>query len=288
MLNVKLACFQTNGKRRTGVVVGDEVVDLQSVAPDLMHEVSELLDGEEETTARLSEMVASGVGRLPLDSVSLQAPVRPGKFFAVGLNYADHVKESGMDEPEHVVVFAKAVTCVNGPYAPIERPVVSHHLDYEGELGVVIGRRCRHVDAKDARDVIGGYVVVNDVSVRDWQMLTTQWTLGKSFDTHGPIGPWVVTPDELEEPLALDIRTFVNGELRQESNTRHLIFDCYKLVEVLSQVCTLEPGDVIATGTPAGVAAAMDGTPWLVPGDTVRVEIDGIGMIENTVVQEAL
>ena len=141
---------------------------------------------------------------------------------------------------------------MTGPFDPIERPAVSDWLDYEGELGFVIGRRCRHVRAEDAADVIAGYLIVDDVSVRDWQIQTPQWSLAKSFDTHGPIGPWITTADELGDPHALGIRTFVNGELRQESNTSQLIFDCFRQVEILSQACTLEPGDVIATGTPVG------------------------------------
>ena len=218
----------------------------------------------------------------------LAPPVQPRKFFAIGLNYADHVAESGQPMPEHLTVFIKASSCVTGPYDPIERPAVSDFLDYEGELGFVIGRRCRHVRAQDAADVIAGYLIVDDVSVRDWQIQTPQWSLAKSFDTHGPIGPWITTADELGDPHALGIRTYVNGELRQQSNTDQLIFDCFRQVEILSQACTLEPGDVIATGTPSGIAAAMEGRPWLKPGDRVRVEIDGLGAIENEVVQEQI
>ncbi len=228
----------------------------------------------------------SGTHRLPLAGVRLAPPVQPRKFFAIGLNYADHVAESGQPMPEHLTVFVKASSCVTGPFDPIERPAVSDCLDYEGELGFVIGRRCRHVRAEDAAAVIAGYLIVDDVSVRDWQIQTPQWSLAKSFDTHGPIGPWIVTADELGDPHTLGIRTYVNGELRQQSNTRQLIFDCFRQVEILSQACTLEPGDVIATGTPSGIAATMEGRPWLKPGDRVRVEIDGIGAIQNDVVQE--
>jgi 2-keto-4-pentenoate hydratase/2-oxohepta-3-ene-1,7-dioic acid hydratase in catechol pathway len=167
------------------------------------------------------------------------------------------------------------------------RPAVSDMLDYEGELGFVIGRRCRHVSAADAPGVIAGYTVINDYSVRDWQMMTPQWSIGKSFDTHGPIGPAIVTADELGDPHALDIATYVNGERRQNSNTEQLIFTCFDQVEVLSKVCTLEPGDVIATGTPSGVAGVEKPPRWLVPGDRVRVEIAGIGALENEIVQEA-
>jgi 2-keto-4-pentenoate hydratase/2-oxohepta-3-ene-1,7-dioic acid hydratase in catechol pathway len=281
-----LATFIEGDRERAGVLVGDELVDVSVATPELPWDVAGLLAGGAETAARLSQAVDSGSGRISLSSVTLAPPVRPSKFFAIGLNYADHVAESGFETPERLTVFTKAISCVTGPYAAIERPVVSDQLDYEGELGVVIGRRCRHVDADAADSVIGGYVVVNDVSVRDWQLMTAQWTLGKSFDTHGPIGPWVVTPDEIDDPHSLDIRTFVNGDLRQSSNTRQLIFNCYRQIAILSQVCTLEPGDVIATGTPSGVAQALPGQPWLVPGDIVRVEIEKIGAIENTVVQE--
>jgi 2-keto-4-pentenoate hydratase/2-oxohepta-3-ene-1,7-dioic acid hydratase in catechol pathway len=283
---VKLATYRAGDDMRPAVVVGDEIVDLAAAAPELHAPWTELLGRGPECLERVAEIGASGGHRLPLDSVRLAAPMRPGKFFAIGLNYADHVAETGQAIPEHLIVFAKAPTCVTGPYDPIERPVVSDYLDYEGELGFVIGRRCRHVPAERAAEVIAGYLIVDDVSVRDWQIQTPQWSLAKSFDTHGPIGPWITTADELDNPHALGIRTFVNGDLRQESNTDQLIFDCFRQVEILSQACTLEPGDVIATGTPSGIAAAREGQPWLKPGDRVRVEIDGLGAIENEVIQE--
>jgi 2-keto-4-pentenoate hydratase/2-oxohepta-3-ene-1,7-dioic acid hydratase in catechol pathway len=285
---VRLATYRAGDRLRAGVVVGEEIVDLAAAAPELDAPWTELLGRGSACLDRAAEIAASGGHRLPLDSVRLAAPVRPRKFFAIGLNYADHVAESGQAIPEHLVVFAKAPTCVTGPYDPIERPVVSDYLDYEGELGVVIGRRCRHVPAERAAEVIAGYLIVDDVSVRDWQIQTPQWSLAKSFDTHGPIGPWITTADELDDPHAMGIRTFVNGDLRQESNTDQLIFDCFREIEILSQACTLEPGDVIATGTPSGVAAAREGQPWLKPGDRVRVEIDGLGAIENEVVQETV
>jgi 2-keto-4-pentenoate hydratase/2-oxohepta-3-ene-1,7-dioic acid hydratase in catechol pathway len=261
------------GEPRTGILRGEEVVDAGTVPPvDLIAAGGAADDGAPST---------------PLAEVTLLAPVaRPPKFFAIGLNYADHAAEAGLPTPEFPVVFAKLGSCVNGPFAAVERPRVSDQLDYEGELGVVIGRRCRHVAAADAPAAIAGYLVVNDVSVRDWQTRTPQWTLGKSFDTHGPIGPWLTTADEVGDPHALGIRTWVNGELRQESNTQHLIFDAYALVEHLSTACTLEPGDVIATGTPAGVGMLMDPPRLLRAGDVVRVEIDRIGAIENRVVDE--
>jgi 2-keto-4-pentenoate hydratase/2-oxohepta-3-ene-1,7-dioic acid hydratase in catechol pathway len=278
---MKLAQFiNGSGPARAGAVVGDEVVELGEV--DLL----ELLQGGSEARAHAERAIDSGERRHALASVTLAAPVAPRKFLAIGLNYADHVAESGLETPKHLTVFYKAPTSVTGPYDAIERPIVSGALDYEGELGIVIGRRCRHVRSSDAPAVIAGYTIVNDVSVRDWQVMTPQWSRGKSFDTHGPIGPYVVTGDELGDPHALDLRTYVNGELRQSSNTSNLIFGCYDIVEILSQACTLEPGDVIATGTPSGVAAGIAGMPWLVPGDRVRIEIDGLGHIENEVVAE--
>ena len=162
-------------------------------------------------------------------------------------------------------------------------PRVSAAVDYEGELGFVIGRRCRHVPRARAHEVIAGYLCVDDVSVRDWQMRVATWTMGKSFDTHGPIGPWITTSDEVGDPHGLRLRTWVNGELRQDSNTKQLIFDCYALVEHLSTGFTLEPGDVIATGTPSGVGAVMKPPKFLRAGDVVRIEIDGLGALENPV-----
>ena len=285
---MKLASFHAADGVRPAVVVGDQIVDLAAADPALHAPWAELLDRGPHCLERVRAVAESGAHRIALDGVRLAPPVQPRKFFAIGLNYADHVAESGQPMPEHLTVFIKASSCVTGPYDPIQRPAVSNWLDYEGELGFVIGRRCRHVKAQDAADVIAGYLIVDDVSVRDWQIQTPQWSLAKSFDTHGPIGPWITTADELEDPHKLGIRTYVNGELRQQSNTDQLIFDCFRQVEILSQACTLEPGDVIATGTPSGIAAAMEGRPWLKPGDRVRVEIDGLGAIENEVVQERI
>jgi 2-keto-4-pentenoate hydratase/2-oxohepta-3-ene-1,7-dioic acid hydratase in catechol pathway len=283
---VRLAAFHAESGVRPAVIVGDDVVDLVAADRSLNASWNELLARGPEVLERVHEIGEWGEHRAPLSAVRLAAPVQPRKFFAIGLNYADHVAESGQPTPEHLTVFMKAPTCVTGPNDPVERPAVSDWLDYEGELAFVIGRRCRHVSAAEAADVIAGYLIVDDVSVRDWQIQTPQWSLAKSFDTHGPIGPWITTPDEVGDPHTLGIRTFVNGELRQKSNTDQLIFDCFRQVEILSQACTLEPGDVIATGTPSGIAAATEGRPWLKPGDRVRVEIDRLGAIENEIVQE--
>jgi 2-keto-4-pentenoate hydratase/2-oxohepta-3-ene-1,7-dioic acid hydratase in catechol pathway len=255
-----------------GIVLGDEVA---IVAPDMLTLLD--LDLDALDTSR----------RVPLADAHVIAPVpRPPKFLAIGLNYAAHVAESAMKKPEHQLWFNKQSTCVVGPGDAIEVPIASTMVDYEGELAFVIGRRCRHVRAADAARVIAGYTIVNDVSVRDWQMRTQTMTMGKSFDTHGPMGPCIVTADELGDPHGLGLRTWVNGDLRQDAKTDDLIFNCYEMVEHLTTAFTLEVGDVIATGTPAGVGMAMKPPGWLVPGDTVRIEIEGIGALENPVVAE--
>lgn len=281
---MRVATIIEGGRTSLVAVLEDQVVDLSAAGEP--GDMLAFLESGEEGLARARSAIDSGADRRPLAGVTFAPPVRPRKFFGIGLNYADHVAESGLPTPEKLVVFTKAVTSVSGPFADVERPIVSDQLDYEGELGCVIGKRCRHVPADRAAEVIAGYTVINDFSVRDWQQMTPQWSIGKSFDTHGPFGPWIVTADELPGRVELDIRTFVNGELRQSSNTRHLIFSCFDQIEILSKAMTLEPGDVIATGTPGGVAIAREGQPWLVPGDRVRVEIDGIGAIENEIVEE--
>ena len=186
---MRLASFHTEDGVRPAVVVGNELVDLAAGDPALEAPWVELLDRGPACLERVRAVAGSGMHRIPLDGVRLAPPVQPRKFFAIGLNYADHVVEAGLETPEHLTVFIKAGTSVNGPYDRIERPAVSNYLDYEGELGFVIGRRCRHVGAEDAADVIAGYLIVDDVSVRDWQIQTPQWSLSKSFDTPGPIGP---------------------------------------------------------------------------------------------------
>ena len=224
----------------------------------------------------------------PLDEVRLLAPTQPRKFLAIGLNYGDHIAESGIDAPEYPVFFNKQVTCVVGPDDDVHMPRVSSLLDYEGELAVVIGTRCRHVPEDRAHEVIAGYTITNDVSVRDWQLRTPTMTIGKSFDTHGPLGPWIVTGDELGDPHQLGLKTYVNGELRQNGSTSEMIYNCFQQIAHLSAAFTLEPGDVIATGTPAGIGAARQPFPdgLLKVGDEVRIAIDGIGELRNTVVEE--
>jgi 2-keto-4-pentenoate hydratase/2-oxohepta-3-ene-1,7-dioic acid hydratase in catechol pathway len=284
---MKLARFTHEGATRVGVVLGEEIVDLSQAASDLPRGMIGLLQGGPGALEKAREAAERGGFRIPLSNVRLEAPVgRPPKFLAIGLNYADHVAETGMKEPEFPIFFNKQSTCVTGPYDPIHIPRASGLVDYEGELGLVIGRRCRHVPRDRAHEVIAGYLVVNDVSVRDWQRRAPTMTLGKSFDTHGPIGPWLVTADEIGDPHSLGIRTWVNADLRQDSNTKHLIYDCYAEVETLSTVFTLEPGDIISTGTPGGVGVAKKPPLFLTEGDVVRIEIERIGWIENPVIAE--
>lgn len=272
---------------RTGVLAGDEVVDLTDPAVGLPADMCELLEAGESALERAVASLGTSARRHPLASIRLLAPVpRPAKVLGIGLNYRDHVAELGREIPEHQVWFNKQRTCVIGPGEGIEAPRVSELLDYEGELAFVIGRRCRHVERSDAPGVVAGFTIMNDVSVRDWQWRAPTWTMGKSFDTHGPLGPWLVTPDELADPHRLRVRTWVGDELRQDGSTEDMIFSCWEMVEELSTAFTLEPGDVISTGTPAGVGASFDPPKWLRAGDVVRIDIEGIGTLENPVVAE--
>jgi 2-keto-4-pentenoate hydratase/2-oxohepta-3-ene-1,7-dioic acid hydratase in catechol pathway len=283
---MKLATFTHAGRTRIGVVTDDEIADLAPAKlPTDM--VSFLEGGSAALEALRSALPAAG--RLPLSSVRLEAPVlRPRKFLGLGASYASHIKEVAhiMQPPKHQTWFNKQVTCVNGPYDDIDMPSVSNSLDYEGELAIIIGARGRNVKGAAARQMIAGFTVCNDVSVREWQMRAFTATLGKSFDTHGPLGPWIVTPDELPNVHKLSLRTWVNGELRQDGNTSDLIYRFGEMIEELTSVFTLEPGDVLATGTPAGVGGARQPPAYLLIGDVVKVEIEGIGHIQNRVVAQ--
>jgi 2-keto-4-pentenoate hydratase/2-oxohepta-3-ene-1,7-dioic acid hydratase in catechol pathway len=280
---MRIARFSHGGVTRLGVVLGEEIADLG--VDRFPTDVGALLS---EDGLDAAGSAASTASRLPLAGVRLEAPVaRPPEFLAVGLNYRSHAAETGQPLPSVPVLFNKQSSCVTGPTADVHIPrVAPAHVDYEGELGFVIGRRCRHVARARARDVIGGFLVVDDVSVRDWQMASPTWTMGKSFDTHGPIGPWLVTPDEVGDPHALGIRTWVNGELRQDARTDDLVFDCYEQIAHLSTAFTLEPGTIVSTGTPSGVGFARTPPSYLTAGDVVRVEIERLGAIENRLVPE--
>ena len=284
---MRLASFTYEDRPRVGVIVGDEIVDMLLARPDAPTDMRDFLALGEDGRIAAEIAVEKGGNRMPLAEAELLAPVpRPGKFLAVGLNYDEHIAETNAEKPAFPTIFTKQPTCTNSTRGAIEIPRVSNRVDYEGELGIVIGRTCRHVAAADAPSVIAGYTIVNDISVRDWQNRTRQFTMGKSFDTHGPTGPAIVSADELGDPHDLNIRTLVNGEVRQDSNTKYMIFNCYQIVEYVSTAMTLEPGDVIATGTPSGVAAGMTPPRWLQPGDTVQVKIQNIGTLENHCIPE--
>lgn len=284
---MKLATFAGTNGPEIGVVADGMVVPLRG-DPDLPDNMVELISRWPELKAAAKlEVEAARAGAIPLASVQLCAPVpRPGKILAIGLNYADHVAEAGLEPSKHQVWFAKMVTSVNGPFDPIQIPQASQYVDYEVELVAVIGRRGRHIPRAQARDFVFGYCVGNDVTERRWQHRTAQWVLGKSFDTHAPFGPWITTADEIADPHALEIACQVNGERRQHSNTRHMTFDLWDQIEHLSQAMTLEPGDLIFAGTPGGVGVAMDPRRFLQPADRVRCEIEGLGAIEASCVAE--
>ena len=286
---MKLVRYTGKSGNSLGIEKNGGIIDLHQHWPDLRDDMIALMEMWPDIASVLPRLAAESVPDISLDDVRLLAPVgRPGKILAIGLNYADHIKETGQPTPPHQIWFTKAATAINAPFDPVQLPMASEQVDYEAELVVVIGKRCKHVAQERAAEVIFGYCAGNDVSVRDWQLRTSQWVLGKSFDTHAPIGPWIVTPDEIGDPHALGIRCLVNGELRQSSNTRHLIFNVFDQIAHLSRAMTLEPGDIIFTGTPGGVGLAMKPPQWLKTGDTVRVEIDRIGAIEATMRPEAL
>jgi 2-keto-4-pentenoate hydratase/2-oxohepta-3-ene-1,7-dioic acid hydratase in catechol pathway len=281
---MKLCRFATAaGTPALGVVEGEEVVDLS--ASGLSAEPAAVL-------AKVGrggiDKATDGAPRLPLAGTRLLAPAVPRVYMAIALNYADHIAEMGMEPPEVPTFFNKQVTCVTGPGAEVHMPKVSTFLDYEAELAVVIGKRCRHVPVERAHEVIAGYTCANDLSVRDWQGRAKTMTIGKSFDTHGPLGPWLVTPEEIGDPQDLRVRCYVDDEPRQDASTAEMVFDCFQQVSHLSEAFTLEPGDVIATGTPAGVGLGRKPVRenLLHVGQTVRVEIDRIGELVNTVVEE--
>lgn len=285
---MKLATFAAGPAPQIGVIVDDRIVPLLAADPCLPPDMISLIAAWPEVAAEVAAIAAAGARSIPLDQVRLLAPIRrPGKIMAIGLNYADHIAESGMEAPKEQVWFSKASSSANGPFDPIQVPRVSPFLDYEAELVAVIGKGGRHISRADAPAAVFGYCCGNDATERAWQHRTPQWVLGKSFDTHAPFGPWITTADEVPDPHALAIRGFVNGDLRQDSNTRHLVFNIWDQIAQLSGAMTLEPGDLIFTGTPGGIGAAMDPRQFLKAGDRVRVEIEGLGAIDNPCAAEA-
>jgi 2-keto-4-pentenoate hydratase/2-oxohepta-3-ene-1,7-dioic acid hydratase in catechol pathway len=283
---MKLVTFTYKHQTRVGAVLDGIVVDSQA-DPHIPATMTAFLSAGTAAVSALQQVIDSGLYRLDLEAVTLEAPIpRPGKYLAISLNYADHIAETGKEKPQYPSFFSKQSSCVIGHGAAIQRPKVSDKLDYEGELAFVIGTRCRHVTVDNAPKVIAGFTIANDVSVRDWQARSATMMLGKSFDTCGPLGPWLVTADDIADPHNLSIKTWIDDDLRQNANTRDMIFNCYEMIAYLSQAMTLEVGDVIATGTPSGVGVKMQPRGYMRPGQTVRVEIEGIGTLSNPVIAE--
>ena len=297
---MKLVRFSSNGQApRLGLLLSDSVADLEAsvsatlarrgvsrandIAAALVPQSTRgFLEGGPATldaVAGITEWVS-----VPRAAARLHAPITdPGKFICIGLNYRDHAEETNNPIPKEPPIFPKWTNAILDPGEPILRPRGSTQLDWEVELGVVIGRTARHVSKDAALEYVFGYTIINDVSARDFQFLTSQWAAGKIADTFAPIGPSIADRAEIPDPHVLDLKTWVNGTLMQNGTTRNFIYDVRYIVSYLSSLMTLSPGDVIATGTPAGVGAGRKPPVWMVPGDTCRMEITGLGTLENPI-----
>lgn len=272
---MRLLTFRRHNDAHAGLLIAGQIYALPW--PDLAAAASAGFEA--------IRQAAAAAQPIPLASVQIEAPItRPGKIIAVGLNYLDHVQEQNLTPPDRPTLFTKFSTAVNRHLGAIRwDPALTQRVDYEAELAVIIGKEARRVPKAAAYEYVFGYTCLNDITARDLQRGDKQWVRGKSLDTFCPFGPFVVTADELTDPHTLDIRCWVNGELRQESNTRHLIYDVPTLIEICSAAFTLEPGDIITTGTPGGVGDFRDPPSYLRPGDHLVVEIAGIGRLENHV-----
>ena len=283
---MKLARFEAGKGPRTALVMGEDLLDLTSLGAEF-GTIMGIVAGGTRALEALKAASRTLASTHRLSEVRLLAPIeRPGKYLAIGMNYKKHLLEAeklGVPAPKQQLWFNKQTSCLAGPFDEID-PGVTEKLDYEVELGVIMGQPAKSISASQARQHIFGYCVANDVSARDWQFHSPTFTVGKSFDTHGPIGPWIVTADEITDPHSLGLRCFVNGELRQSSDTGQMIYDIYQQIAYLSTAFTLESGDLLATGTPEGVGVGMKPPQFLTGGDVVRCEIDQIGAIENRVV----
>jgi 2-keto-4-pentenoate hydratase/2-oxohepta-3-ene-1,7-dioic acid hydratase in catechol pathway len=283
---MRLVRFDGSGSPRIGMMADDAIIPLDTLASHYPTMLS-IIAGGEKALEVVRDAAAAERDRVPLSNVRLLAPIeRPEKFLAIGMNYRKHIEEAkqlGAPVPTNQFWFNKQTSCIAGPYDDTD-PGVSNALDYEVELGVVIGKEAKNVSIEEAPDHVFGYLVCNDVSARDWQAHAPTFTVGKSFDTHGPIGPWIVTADEIDDPHSLGLRCYVNGELRQDGSTADLVYNVWEQIAYLSTAFTLSPGDILATGTPSGVGVAMNPPRFLQAGDVVRCEVDSIGAIENRVI----
>ncbi|HIG49524.1 MAG TPA: fumarylacetoacetate hydrolase family protein [Gammaproteobacteria bacterium] len=286
---MKLVTFKSDDNEGIGSLELDAIIPFKE-EPSLPIDMLSFLEAGDTAIKKAEDLCKNPKSKISFSEVKLLAPIsRPPKIIAIGLNYADHLEEvraagREMETPVVPMIFNKQSLSATGPYEDIHDPKVSEMLDFEGELTFVIGKKCRHVPKEKAHEVIAGYTIANDLSVRDWQLRVPTFTIGKSFDTHCPFGPAIVTPDEISDPHNLDLITEVNGEQRQSSNTKNLIFNCFDLVEHLSTAFTLEPGDLVLTGTPGGVGVVAG--KFLKKGDVIKISIAELGYIENKVIDE--
>lgn len=290
---MRVISYSLDGERDYGFMVTDEEFVPRSFVESIIglsmpSDVKELLPDQE-----LLQIIESALGniqieKIRIDSVHIDPPIPdPGKIICLGLNYVDHLEESGAEPPDGMPIFLKPATALTGPFDPIVKPRIVKQLDYEVELAVIMADRCKNVKSSEAIHHVFGYSVFNDVSARDIQFLDGQWTRGKSFDTFAPMGPWIVSADQVEDPHNLQMMTKVNGEIRQNSSTSKMLLKIPEIVSLLSQVMTLEPGDIIATGTPAGVGIFWKPEPKLLePGDAIEMWIEKIGSLRNVVIAE--
>ncbi len=284
---MRFVTFEALNRTYAGVLAGDFVLDLAAAG---FSTVLDLVKHSPVGQSQVEKLIAEAPkdSRYKLSDVRLLAPIpQPRKFICVGLNYLDHAKETGAEVPKTPTIFNKFATAVIGPGDNVILPKVSKAPDYEAELAFIIGRGGRHIAAENWADHVFGYTIVNDVTARDYQRATSQWLMGKTFDTFAPLGPWIVTADEIPDPHTLDIKLEINGEVLQNSNTRELIFKIPELVAFLSSVFTLEPGDIVSTGTPAGVGFTRKPPRFLKAGEEMVVSIEKIGELRNPIVAEA-
>ncbi len=280
---MRLVTYEVSGHAHAGLLVEDSVIDLE---PAGFSSVLGAIENLDLWQSKVERLVGEGA-RASLTSVKLLAPIpTPRKLICVGLNYLDHVKETGAEVPKVPAIFSKFATSVIGPEEPVVLPKVSKQVDYEAELAFVIGKGGRHIAAEDWEQHVFGYTIVNDVSARDYQLATSQWLMGKTFDTFAPIGPAIVTADEAPDPHNLKIGLRLNGKTMQDSNTKELIFKIPELIAFLSSVFTLEPGDIVSTGTPPGVGFSRKPPVYLQDGDEMVVSVEGLGELKNSVVAE--
>ncbi|MFZ0151646.1 MAG: fumarylacetoacetate hydrolase family protein [Xanthobacteraceae bacterium] len=289
---MKIVAFEGQGGPRIGIVEGDQVVDLQAADPKIPNDLGEALAKTNGDTKQLGEIAkrAPASARKPLSAVTYALPVgRPGKIICLGLNYLEHVKEGSQRDniPKFPTIFMRGLTSLVPHGAPIVRPLASETLDYEAELILVVGKRAKHLTAANATSCIAGYSCGNEGSVREFQRKTTQWDMGKNFDRTGGFGPWLITADELPDAAkGLKIQSRLNGTVMQSDNTDNMMFPIVEMLVYISQGITLEPGDVIFTGTPSGVGHARKPPVWMKNGDTVEVEIERIGTLRNPIADE--